>query len=239
MFWFNNNNGRPVLPERAGSGGTATQDPPPLTAGTPMDLNEAINDALSRGGAAAGRIHTQNERRGAMAEGLLRGGVQEANQRTITDETVQRILSGKRDAAGMELLDRMKGLREYGGAAGITGGGHLAGIATNFERARHEANLGARREVLVEQAKTDAVDRINHFNRQQVLAQTMMREFDTSLYQFESDRAGILLGAKGIEAQERAALAQADATRDAGRRAERGNIIGGILGAVGGIFGGI
>lgn len=177
------------------------------------NLFRDIDQQLSNYGDVAWGLNDEEERRGAASEQFLRDSSNAANKPTITQQEIDRQFGRKSDMAARGFLDNMAGLRDYIGGSGITGGGHIAGIAANAELKRLQQLTTARGDLMSYKATSDALDRQRAFDRSRVVAEQINRPVSMLGADFETTQLETTLSKLGVETNRQGAADQAKASK--------------------------
>lgn len=155
----------------------------------------------------------EEERRGAEAERLIREAAHKADKPTITQDEINRRFSREADRASDNYLAEMGQLREYAGESGITGGGEIAGIASNALLRKFAALTTAKGDLMSFKATSDALDRQKAFDRSTVVAAAASRPVSMLGIDFQNQALQTRLGLYGVEQSRQAAKAAAEASK--------------------------
>lgn len=159
-----------------------------------------IDQQLANYGDVAWGLNAEEEKRGASMEQYLREAATNANKPTITQQEIDRQFGQKSDMASRDFLNNMSGLRDYVGASGITGGGHIGGIAANAELARLRSLTQARGDLMSYKATADAKDRMMAWDRATQIGQAINRPVSMLGADYENQALGTRLTELGVEA---------------------------------------
>jgi len=177
------------------------------------NLFRDIDQQLANYGDVAWGLNDEEERRGAASEGFLRNADAAASKSTITQQEIDRQFGQKSDAASRGFLDNMAGLRDYVGGSGVTGGGHIGGIAANAELKRLQQLTTARGDLMSFKATSDALDRQRAFDRSRVVADAINRPVSMLGADFENQQLQTTLTKLGVETNRQGAADQAKASK--------------------------
>lgn len=176
------------------------------------------------------RLQGVEESRGADMERIVKQSVEGANVPTMTDAQINAAFGMKADEASREYLSGLSALRSYLGGAGITGGGHAAGLASQYGLARQGQMTDARRGLFLERVKQDALDRQRNLQNRLVYAQVVGREPSTVWADFLSNITEVRLMERGQALADKASERAADASEQAGLMSGIGGLVGGLSG---------
>lgn len=191
-------------------------------------LADLIDEGLGGAGDEAMRLQNQAESSKGGATSFLQDAFQQASAPSITDAQISNLFGQQSDQAGKQFLSNMGNLRSYLGGMGVTGGGLAGGLASGVEMQRLGQVTDAKRGLMIEKARSDALDKARNFANAQSVAGAMGRDPSTFYMDYLSDALGIRLGQSGIEAQLAAAKAQAKAAKGAGKASGGGDVLGEI-----------
>ena len=189
---------------------------PPRYADMKWNTSNAFRDIdqqLQNYGDSAYNLRDLEESRGAAQEDYLKRASGAANKPTITDTEINRRFGSKSDQASRGFLDNINGLRDYVGASGITGGGHIGGIAANAELQRLSQLTQARGDLMAFKATNDALDRQRAFDRAQVVGQSINRPVSMLGVDYENQALQTRLAQLGVETGRQGAADQAKASK--------------------------
>lgn len=178
------------------------------------------------------RLRDEEDNRYRETRGFLENQFAAANQPTISDQMARQMYSREADQIGSGSLRDLSGLRSSLGGAGITGGGLAAGLGAQIELARLGQLTGAKREVAITKAQTDAEDRARQFQRAMGLGEFMNQSPSMIGLDVLGSMSDIRLGQELGERQVEAASRSARATERAGKTAAAGSVLSGALGAI-------
>lgn len=219
-----------ALPSVPGGVGGSTEDILARMMGTAgTDFNVPMNEWLSE----AGRIRDVNRGRRDQTLGYLNREQEMASKPTLTDEDVRTFGSRESDRITDESQSGLRDLASWMGASGVFGGGLPTGLAASMELRRMGQVIGARRDIKLEKARTDALDRAARFQRAQPIAGLMNEPEDTTFADALAGATGFRtnawLGEKGLDAARIGAKAQ----EQSGLMQLFGGLAGGALGMFG------
>lgn len=201
----------------------------PTSGGGSFGFNESISELIQYGGRMADYAADKEEGAWAEQKDVVGRGMAEANKPTLTQADIDNMLGDQIDATGGQYLDNMNNLRDYLGAAGITGGGIGAAMAQQYAQARSGQVMDARRSTMIEKAKMDAADRARNFQNTLAYASTIKGPSMIGM-DWLQNVLELRLAQKGLRVQEKSA-------KNAAKAAQTGGIISGIGGVLGGIIG--
>lgn len=194
-----------------------TEDPTP---------NQALIDLLGEGF----RLRDEGERRRTETLGFQRGAVDAANKPTMTDDDWRTFGAKQAGDVTRKSQGAMRDWRSFLGSSGITGGGYAASGLASIELDRMGQTLKNRADLKLEKARTDALDRANHFLRSQVVAGLMNESPNAAGF----DSLGSALDTRlGIWQTNTAA----DVARQQGRDAKKGGEMAMFGGLASGLLG--
>lgn len=192
-----------------------------------------FENAIAAGGEEAFRLRDLEEARGAKAEDTLTKAITAANKPTLTQDLINLKFGRSADTAGSAFMQSVGNLRSMLGASGLSGGsGYAGGIAANLEAQRLGSMIGARRDLMLEKANTDAADRLKQYDRMTQLAQVQARPVAAEGSDFLNNLIGLRGGMYTGQLSYNAAKQASKAGETAGWMGLAGQLGGALIGAL-------
>jgi len=218
----------PAGGSRIGAGANSTDARWDSIINDPTGPNNAMRQLMTEGF----RLRDEGEQRRTQTLGYLNAEQERASAPTLTDEDARTFMSRESDRITGESHQEQRDLGTFLGATGNFGGGMPTALAASLELKRMGQIVGARRDIKLEKARTDALDRAARFQRALPIGALMNEDPNTSGYDAllnTSDwRTQIHLGNLGVQAADRGAKA----SKDAGKMGMLGSIASGVLGLI-------
>lgn len=190
------------------------------------------NTALGLAVGEGRRLRDEGESRRLQAMDWMKGSLAKADVPTLSDADVRNEFSAEADAIAGGAMQDMSNIRQYLGQSGITGGGFAGGLAAQAELERMRQITGAKLNLKIKKAASDALDRANRFSREQAMVPLINEDPNTTWLDTLGELTGVRTAQDLGQKQLDAANAGAKASRQAGLVSAGSSVLSSIIASV-------